>query len=308
MSRFLYANASGLSLAAFASYFDVYSHSHIFVGIDPWWNPAHLMLYAGFAVVAYGVFSDNPGGSAGKLSMVGVAAVVAAAVFNEVWHRVLLYGNPLPEPFPVEPPHALLAVGFVVLGASALVHPLGDPAALAHVKGRVAVAFTSGSLWLIVAGSAFYVGGAYQTNAANLFAVGAACFGASLFIAYPTLVAGRFGYSTLSYLWFLLVYYAFFVSPADGLPLGVVLVVVTDLALAKGRVSGVDARLFVLPLVAFLYGIVYYPILPAGMTLAVNPGLGASAAGVAAEYLSEREFVRRRSPRIDSARRSGASD
>ena len=114
MRVYLFANAVGLSAVAFASYFDVFSHRHLFINTDPWWNPAHLMLYAGFAAIAYGIVRGRPRGQAGKLSIAGIVIVLAAAAFNEVWHRVLLFGNPLPEPFPVEPPHAVLAVGFIV--------------------------------------------------------------------------------------------------------------------------------------------------------------------------------------------------
>jgi len=294
MRVFLYANASGLSLVAVASYFDVYSHSRIFVGTDPWWNPAHLILYAGFAIMAYGVARGRPGDAVGNIPVAGIMIVLASAVFNEVWHRILLFGNPLPEPFPIEPPHAMLAVGLVVLGVAALLHPLKDGSAVSDTRGRIALAFISGSLWLIVAGSAFFVGGAYSSAAARLFAVGAATFGASLFLAYPTAVAKRFGYSTLAYLWFLLVYYVFFVSPADGLPFGVGFVTVVDALLARGRVSRLDARLLVLPLVALLYGVIYYPILPAELTLSVNAGLAASAVGVGAEFSVERAFLRSR--------------
>ena len=146
MRTFLYANAIGLSLAAFASYFDVYSHAHIFIGTDPWWNPAHLMLYAGFVIIAYGVARDRPRDSVGELSYAGILVVLAAAAFNEVWHRVLLFGNPLPEPFPVEPPHAILAVGFSILGTAALLYPLRYETAVSDMRGRVAVTFISGSL------------------------------------------------------------------------------------------------------------------------------------------------------------------
>ena len=146
--------------------------------------------------------------------------------------------------------------------------------------------------WLVVGGSALYVGEAYASTAAYLFAVGTASFSASLFLAYPTAIVGRFGYSTLSYLLFLLVYYVFFVSPGDGLPLGVGLVIAVDLILARRQMVGVDSRLLVLPLVALLYGVVYYPILPAGLTLAVNAGLAASAVGVGVEFWVERALLR----------------
>lgn len=165
-----------------------------------------------------------------------------------------------------------------------------------NVRGRIAGAFIGGSLWLVVAGSAFYMGGACASQAAYLFAAGTASFSASLFLAYPAALTGRFGYSTLSYLWFLLPFYAFFVSPADGLPYGAVLVVVLDYALAKGKLRGLNSRHLVLPLVAGLYGLIYFPILPAGLTLALNAGLVASAVGVGVEFSVERTFVTKYGP------------
>jgi hypothetical protein len=293
MRAYLYGNAVGLSLIAFASYFDVYSHRHIFIGTDPWWNPAHLLLYAGFAIVALGVNRGRPRGAVGILSVTGVVVVIVAAAFNEVWHRVLLFGNPLPEPFPVEPPHALLAVGLILLGVAAILQPLGNQAVVSDSRGRAALAFIGGSLWLIVVGSAFFVAGAYSSVAAYLFAVGVGSFAASLFLAFPTALASRFGYSTLSYLWFLLVYYGFFISPADGLPLGIGLVMVVDFVLARSMLAGIPSRYLVLPVVAILYGVVYYPILPPVLTLAINAGMLASVLGVATEFSLERALLRR---------------
>lgn len=285
---FLYTDAVGLSMVAFASYFDVYSHAHIFVGVDPWWNPAHLLLYAGVAVIASGVIFARPRDFAVRLSIVGIAVVLAAALFNEFWHRVLLFGNPLPEPFPVEPPHALLAVGFVILGVGALLRPLKE-GFLDSPKARAAASFTSGSLWLIMAGSAFYIGGAYRSVPAYLFAVGAGSFAASLFVAYPAVVTRKFGYTTLSYLWLLSVFYLFFVSPSDGLPFGLLLVVPIDLALAREKVWGVAPRMLVLPIIALGYGLVYYPIIPFTSNLVIDFfALLASASGVAVEFAIER--------------------
>lgn len=292
MRLFGYANAVGLTTMAFASYFDVYSHAHIFVGVDPWWNPAHLLLYAGFAFLAYGAVADRPRGFVGRLSLAGVAVVLAAAAFNEVWHRVLLFGNPLPEPFPVEPPHALLAVGIIMVGAAALVSPLTEGQPPSGRGDRLALSFVSGSLWLVTAGSAFYVGGAYASTAAYLFAVGVASFCASLFIVYSAGASARFGYATLSYLWFLAVYYIFFVTPADGLPFGIALVVAMDFALTRRGRHRADPRLLLLPVVALLYGAIYYPVLPPGLAFALNTGLAASALGVAAEFAAEKAAIR----------------
>ena len=293
LRTFLFTNAVGISTAAFASYFDVYSHRYIFVGTDPWWNPAHILLYSGFLIVLIGVVSDRPRGVVGKISVFGVVLVLVAAAFNEVWHRVLLFGNPLPEPFPVEPPHALLALGLIAIGLAALIYPLVDQSTVSGPADRLAVAFIGGSLWLIIAGSALYVAGAYHSSAALLFGVGVASFSASLFLAYATAVSGRFGYSTLSFGWFMLVYYAFFLSLADGLPLGLLLVLVIDFLLSKGQMSGVSTRWLVLPLIAVLYGLLYYPILDPKLTLALNLGIVASAFGVGLEYSLERVSIRR---------------
>ncbi len=291
MQRFLYANAVGISVVAFASYLDVYSHRHLYFGVDPWWNPAHLLLYSGFLVMVYGIVSDVPRGKVRTLSIVGTMTVIAAAAFNEFWHRVLLFGNPLPEPFPIEPPHALLAVGLILLGVAALAYPVFEGVPLSDFKSGLAISMIGGSLWLIVGGSALYVAGAYGSTPAVLFAVGVSSFSASLFVAYPTAMTGKFGFTTLSYLWFLLVYYLFFLNLGDGLPLGIALVLVLDFALARGKVLGFSSRWLLFPTVAILYGVIYYPILPIGLTLALNAGLLASMVGVGIEFLSERAAV-----------------
>ncbi len=293
-STFLLGNAVGLSVIAFASYFDIWSHRRLFIDTDPWWNPAHLMIYAGFLVLAYAAVRQKPRDGLVKLSLAGVVVILVSAVFNEIWHRVLLFGNPLPEPFPVEPPHALLAVGFTVAGVAALLYPFRCGDILSDTVERIAATFVSGSMWLIVAGSAFYVGGAYSSSASYLFAVGAGSFSASLFLVYPTALSKRFGYSTVSYLWFLLPYYAFFVSPSDGLPVGIALAVVIDALVAKGRVLGIDSRYPIMVVIAVFYGVVYYPILPPGTSLAVNLSLVLSAAGVAFEFAAERAYIRSR--------------
>jgi hypothetical protein len=292
VKTFAKTNAAGLSTMAFASYFDVYSHSHIFIRYDPWWNPAHLLLYSGFVIVLVGLVADRPKNVVGRLSLAGVLVSIGAAAFNEVWHRILLFGNPLPEPFPVEPPHALLAAGIIIIGLAAILDPLLSPGSFSGPWGRVTVAFTAGSLWLVIAGSAFYVGGAYGTTPALLFAVGAGSFASSLFIAYTPAVARKFGYGVLSYAWLLFVYFLFFISPVSWLPLGLILVALLDYALTRPT-SAIRVRLLVLAAAALLYGVVYYPILPSDYAFAINAGLAASVVGVALEFGVERAFVAR---------------
>jgi sorbitol-specific phosphotransferase system component IIC len=108
--QFILGNAIGFTIISFASYFDVYSHAHIFVGVDPWYNPAHIMIYAGILIILITALKlrKYPDPRI-KLSLAGIVVMIAAGILNEIWHRVLLFGNPRPEPFPIEPPHALLA-------------------------------------------------------------------------------------------------------------------------------------------------------------------------------------------------------
>lgn len=286
-------NALGLSIIAFASYLDVYSHSHFFIGSDPWWNPAHLLLYSGFAVVVYGTAFRRPNTAGGRLLLAGISVSIMAAAFNEVWHHVLLFGNPLPEPFPVEPPHALLAIGIIMIGVAALLDPLADPSIANDSAGKLGVAFTAGSLWLIIAGSAFYVGGAYGSGAAFFFAIAVGSFSSSLFINYSSRVGGKFGLSTASYLWFLAVYFVFFVPTSGWFPIGTFVVALLDFMVVRGRVGRFSLRPLTLFTEAVLYGLIYYPVLPPESTLAVNLGLVASAAGVSIEYVLELIFVKR---------------
>lgn len=283
---FLNGNALAFTLIAFSSYFDVYSHAHIFVGVDPWWNPAHLMLYAGFAVLIFTIWKSDRRDGAVKLSEGGVAISLAAAAFNEVWHRVLLFGNPLSEPFPVEPPHALLAVGIIVSGSGALLYPLRHDV-ISDWRSRLAETTTSGSLWLVVAGSAFYVGGAYATDPAYLLAAGIAGFSAALFLRHAAKVSGRFGFASLSYAWFMLVYYVFFLTPVDGIPVGLIPVALVDFLMASGTARRYE-RFTILILTGPLYGLVYAPIISTAVTLSLNAGLVAATLGAFSEYGLER--------------------
>ncbi len=291
---FLFGNAIGFSVITFASYFDIFSHRHIFVNTDPWWNPGHLFLYAGFIILAYAAVKQKPRDSLVKLSLAGVLISLFAGAFNEFWHRVLLFGNPLPEPFPVEPPHALLVVGLLVAGVAALLYPFRNRNLLSDPGGKLATTFISGSLWLIMAGSAFYIGSAYSTGISYLFAIGAASFASSLFLVYPTRLTKSFGCTTISYLWFLLPYYLFFISQSDGQTAGLLLVLLVDFLSARGRVFTVNTRYIILGITALLYGVIYYPILPIETSLAVNPLMLASVVGVGVEFALETAYVRTR--------------
>ncbi len=314
---FLFGNATCFSFIAFGSYFDVYSHRFIFVGTDPWYNPAHILLYSGFGVLLLTVLQVLKNRDRViNLSITGILISLGAAGFNEFWHRVLLFGNPRPEPFPVEPPHALLAIGLIVSGVAALVYPFKNRELISDTTARVAISFLSGSLWLIITGSAFFVGGALSSTPAILFAVATASFSASLFLAYTASFTRRFGFATLSYLWYMGVNFVFFLSISDGLPFGIILVGTLDYLLIEHFITRTRwLRYFGMLLIGAMYGVIYFPLLPVALTFAFsNPigvaSLGASFLGVFIEFIVERSFiksVRKITPVLSSEARSQPS-
>jgi len=227
-----------------------------------------------------------------KVTAAGLLVVIISAVFNEIWHRVLQFGNPLPEPFPVEPPHALLAIGIAISGVGAMLQPLEAREGLSPGT-KLAVSLTAGSMWLIVAGSFFYVGAVYGNPISFFLAVIMGSFSAALFLRYSSLVTRRFGFATVAYLWFITVNYLFFVGPSGGIPLGLFIVVPFDYSGRKRRLDRPWLLDFIsLVPIAFLYGIVYYPLLPIRLALAINPYAAASLLGVALELGIEKSWSR----------------
>jgi hypothetical protein len=120
----------------------------------------------------------------------------------------------------------------VIAGLAAIVFPLDHIDQIRDSKTRIALAFLEGSMWLIIAGSAFYVGMAYP-NGGVFLAVAVATFCASLFIPSTGYFAGRFGYATSGYVYFLGVNYIFFIRPVGMVPIGILLVALLDYVLEK---------------------------------------------------------------------------
>jgi hypothetical protein len=313
---------------AFASYWDVFSHRVVFVGgigRDPVWNPAHIALYAGFLLLMIGAYQSwSAGGRSISLITIlfGIILALLAAGYNEIWHRVLGYSITRPEPFPIEPPHALLAVGFVVSGTGALLIGMRRASkGLLNSNDKMYISLLSGSLWLITAGSAFFVGNTYQSYLSYAFAVFVATFSSSLFVNYSAKLSGRFGYATLTSVWvcfvlaFFLVLYHPIGSPPVSLPIpiGIVLVLFVDYMITRSKTKPVMKDVVSRLLLGGLYGIVYYPLLDISSTLLpttissaiVTVALiGVSLAGATFEYFIEKGFVMlysKRSPQPPSS-------
>ncbi len=151
----------GFFMEVTAGYWDVYSHQ--LQPMDPWWNPAHLTIYCGIALVlaavsAWRLWGD--GDVAVRPAMwamaLGAALQLAAGAFNEAWHAL---GGPS---MTLEPPHVVLVLGMItgVFGAVTGLATLRGARVLRGlprsrtVDAALLLAFLT--TWLVTAGSGIY--------------------------------------------------------------------------------------------------------------------------------------------------------
>lgn len=167
--------ASGILWGVASGYWDVYSHRVAFGPFDPWWNPAHLSLYAGvtLAVAALWWSSRSPPvpglRPAFQATTLGIGMQVAAGLFNEAWHRL---GGPS---LTLEPPHILLVLGMIVAAFGSIT----GLATLALARGPGAKGGWAGlaSLGLLIAFAAMWL----------------AAVGSTIFIAFAPALQGEAG-------------------------------------------------------------------------------------------------------------------
>lgn len=156
--------AAGVFWEATSGYWDVYSHRIIFKQFDPWWNPAHLSIYAGVALAIIALAwatRDAPGPAlrpAFRLMTLGVGMQLAAGIFNEAWHRL---GGPL---LLLEPPHVLLVLGMIAAAFGAITGLATLVVGRGEAGGRswrsvtdVGLLLAFASMWLVVVGSMIFV-------------------------------------------------------------------------------------------------------------------------------------------------------
>ncbi len=172
----------GVAIQVLSGWWDVISHRILFTRADPWWNPAHITLYSGGALILLAIFmaSKKSEGFETILRMrtpalLGLSIItysftteMIAAIWNETIH-----GLRLQEPR-IAPAHALLILGMiganygVIIGLSAELEGLRQGMiTFTTLQWRfllvtLAVAFCS--IWLLTAGSVVYVGGAFRSD------------------------------------------------------------------------------------------------------------------------------------------------
>lgn len=168
--------AAGAFLQVTSGYWDVYSHRVTFRIFDPWWNPAHISIYIGFAVALIGSLlevrrvklSANLALLIGPIiAIVGVAVEITAGTWNEIYHIRFTF-----EP-PIAPAHALLTIGMIVLNLGAILglsirlgiakeSPLYDPRRRHVLTFSLLASYVA--IWLLTAGSTMYVAWVYRDS------------------------------------------------------------------------------------------------------------------------------------------------
>ncbi len=176
----------GAVIQVLAGWWDVFSHI-LFGNVDPWWNPAHLTLYAAIAITIIGVWrglrysskqpyvSLNPirfANVAGlKLAGLGCLIEIIAGIWNELVHRVFLN-----EPR-IAPAHALLIVGMLTVNLGMVIglviehgmvnHGLVIVSAARRRTVALFVLLSFSAIWIAASGSFVYLGGAFRSFPVN---------------------------------------------------------------------------------------------------------------------------------------------
>jgi hypothetical protein len=230
--KYYIVGSIGTTVQVLAGWWDVYSHL-LFGAVDPWWNPAHLTLYAGFAITILAVWrglrtGTQPAASVSpirfrnvaglKVAGAGTGIEVIAGVWNEIVHRVFLS-----EPR-IAPAHALLTVGMLVVTFGMIVgltieygmirHGMVAASQFKRWLTLVCVLLTFSSIWLAAAGVFIYVGRAFRGSPLNWINAVMLAFVEELVLVPAKRVFPKFGgalaigmiFNAVSY--FLLVVYA----------------------------------------------------------------------------------------------------
>ena len=169
-----------------SGWWDVYSHLQL-GPVDPWWNPAHLTLYAGIALTFLSIWRglrthrtppptnlipirfENLAGL--KLAAVGTVVEFVAGVWNEIVHHVFQS-----EPR-IAPAHALLTVGMLIVASGMII---GLSIEYGMMKHRILVAstfkrtltlgcvvLTFASIWLAAGGALIYLARVFRVSPYN---------------------------------------------------------------------------------------------------------------------------------------------
>ncbi len=225
----------GATIQVLAGWWDVYSHL-LLGGADPWWNPAHLVLYAGVALVIFAVWRGlrerrnsramspipfvNTGGL--KLARLGCVMQVTAGAWNEIIHHVFIQ-----DPR-IAPAHALLTLGMLTIclgmaiGLSIEHGMTGRGLLIAPSWKRWAtlacLILIFSSVWLTSAGALIYVARVFRGTSVTWIVAVLMSIAATLVLVPAKLVLPKFGSVTLIGLVFNAVAFYFLVAYLGDIP------------------------------------------------------------------------------------------
>lgn len=281
-SNYLVGSLGG-TLQVLAGWWDVYSHL-LFGTVDPWWNPAHLTLYAGFAITVLAVWRGlrtpriQPVASVSpirflnlaglKLAGAGTIVEVIAGAWNEIVHHVFLS-----EPR-IAPAHALLTFGMLMVTFGMIIgltieygmitHGVAAASRFKRWLTLVCVVLTFSSIWLAAAGAFIYIARALRASPIKWVNAVMLAMVAGLVLVPAKRVLPKFGSALAIGIIFNVVSYFFLVAYAGDnayIPWGLLPVALFDLlfmSLNRGMKteSAVLASSIVLGL---LFWATYYP-------------------------------------------------
>lgn len=202
----------GAVIQVLAGWWDVFSHI-LFGIVDPWWNPAHLTLYAAIAITIIGVWRglrDSPkqpfvshtpirfANVAGlKLAGLGCLIEIIAGIWNEIVHRVFLNEPRIP------PAHALLMVGMLTVNLGMVIglvieygminHGLVIVSAARRRAVALFVLLSFSAIWLAASGSFIYLAGVFRSFPVSLLIAFLLAFIATFVLVPVKRVMLRFG-------------------------------------------------------------------------------------------------------------------
>ena len=244
----------GATLQVLAGWWDVYSHL-LFGSVDPWWNPAHLTLYFGVAIVIIAVWRGlrfrspqpalsvspvnfaNAGGL--KLAALGSGMQIVAGVWNEIVHHLFP-----PEP-KIAPAHALLTLGMLTISLGMIVglaieygmitHRILVVSSMRRWMVVVCMLLVFASIWLASAGALIYLARSYR-GSPSVWIVAALLSLVSMVVLVPVKqVLHRIGSATIVAVIFHGVTYFFLVAYVGApayVPWGIASVAIYDALVA----------------------------------------------------------------------------
>ncbi len=273
----------GAVLQVVAGWWDVYSHL-LFGSVDPWWNPAHLTLYAGVAIVILAVWRGvraapplplvslspirfvNVAGL--KLAGLGSIMQVIAGIWNEIVHHMFLS-----EP-KIAPAHALLTLGMLTINLGMVI---GLTIEYGMIKYGIIVAssfrrramlvcllIVFASIWLAAAGPFVYAARVFRGTPLNWISAVLLALVGTLVLVPAKRVLPRFGSVLVIGVFFNCVAFIFLVAYAGTpayIPWGLLPLAMFDLlALALNRiVKSARAVLLSSTVTGLFFWATYYP-------------------------------------------------